>query len=384
MNYIYPQKENILLVANWESDIGYAWWLMENFWVTIAEHFKKQGRDSYLVYPKITVIPDLISTSTIKPIELDFKNRSLENLIRIHHLIKRHYIKYIYLTDARTYSIFYLLLKLWGVKVIAIHDHTPGDRSPPYKLKKIIKTALQRSPLITADHFIAVTEFVYKRFIDVYCIPQYKCSYTSNGIVPVTIDNIDESYPYDLFNIPRNRAIVVTTGRASYYKGIDFFIECANKLINIDGLNKLHFLYCGSGPDLTDFKLLVEKYNLNSYFTFAGNRKDIRKILPSCYIGFHAATGEVGYSLSILEYMSAGLLTIVPNKPSTSLTISSSENGFLYEFRNLISATNTIKLALNHKDSGPIRQNATKLVRKKYNIKQTNRGLIQILERVFL
>lgn len=35
---------HILLVANWESDVGYAWWLMENFWATIAQYYRAQNR----------------------------------------------------------------------------------------------------------------------------------------------------------------------------------------------------------------------------------------------------------------------------------------------------------------------------------------------------
>jgi hypothetical protein len=60
------KKENILLVANWESDVGFAWWLMENFWVTISRHFSQYGMASYLIYPSITQIPQGIQSSAIQ------------------------------------------------------------------------------------------------------------------------------------------------------------------------------------------------------------------------------------------------------------------------------------------------------------------------------
>ena len=86
-------KGNILLVANWDSDIGYAWWLMESFWVTIADHFRQHGMQSYLAYPSITKIPDSITTSDIQTIELDFKDHSLPALKKLHHLISKNNIQ---------------------------------------------------------------------------------------------------------------------------------------------------------------------------------------------------------------------------------------------------------------------------------------------------
>ena len=295
------RQGNILLVANWESDVGYAWWLMENFWVTISDHFKEQGMACHLIYPTISRIPDAITSSDINTIELDFKDQSLPVLKKLYRLIKKENIKYIYLTDSPSYSLLYALLRLWGIKVIVVHDHTPGERTIPSKTKCLLKGVIQKTPFLTADHFIAVTDFVYQRLIQVACIPEVKCSYATNGIEPINLDNCDKKYAYTAFGIPQNRKIIVTTGRASYYKGIDFFIECANILVNKLARDDLHFLYCGTGPDIDDFKSLTNKYNLNNHFTFAGSRSDIRQILPSCFIGFHAATGEVGYSLSTLN-----------------------------------------------------------------------------------
>ena len=177
--------------------------------------------------------------------------------------------------------------------------------------------------------------------------------------------------------------IVVTTGRASYYKGIDFFIECANELINNQNIDQLHFLFCGDGPDMANFQKLTSQFKLDSHFTFAGKRTDIRKILPSCNIGFHTSTGEVGYSLSILEYMSAGLVTIVPDRPSTSLAISHMENGLLYKPENLQSATDAIKIALTEVPGSTLRNNAAQCVHENFNIRDTNKALTEILDRVF-
>lgn len=376
------QKGNILLVANWDSNVGYAWWLMESYWVTIADNFSKEERQSFLVYPKITVIPDAIKKSNITPIELDFHNHSFVSLNRLRSTIKLYGIKHIYLSDSPAYSLMYVMLRFWGIKTIIIHDHTPGERDIPGAIKKSLKSFVQRLPYITADHFIAATEFVRARLVDVLCIPNSKCSCAPNGIIPIDLSHYDKQYAQKTFNISLDRKIVITTGRATFYKGIDFFIECAHELINCQGINQLHFLYCGEGPDMDDFKSLVKNYQLANNFTFAGNRADIRDILPSCHIGFHASTGEVGYSLSILEYMSAGLVTIVPEGPSTSLATTNMENGILYKYRDLDSATKSIKDAFNNNYPSILRYNAVNLIEEKLCLENTNRKLIEIMNMI--
>ena len=374
-------KGNILLVANWESNVGYAWWLMENFWVTIANHFSKQGISSYLIYPKITEIPQTIVSTDIKTYELNFSDHKLSNLIRIYQYIKVNAVHYIYLSDSPTYSWFYLFLRVAGIKKIVVHDHTPGERTkPPYWLK-IIKSTIQHIPFYTADHFIAVTDFVNKRHLEVNCIPEKKCSVASNGITPIDLSNTDNHYAHLQFNIPKNKHIIVTTGRASYYKGIDFFIQCADELINNQGINQLHFLFCGDGPDMQDFQALCKKLKLEKYFVFAGKRTDIRKILPSCHIGFHSSKGEVGYSLSILEYMSAGLTTIVPDRPSTSGATRHMQTGLIYKSEDIASACDAIRSCLDEKIRKPLAQDAVKEVNVRFNINNTNKKLISIISK---
>jgi glycosyltransferase involved in cell wall biosynthesis len=374
---------NILLVANWESNVGYAWWLIENFWVTISRHFSLAGQKCYLVFPEITQIPGPIAESELNCEELDFGDRSRENRARLRKFIRDHDIRYVYFSDYPAYSLFYLRLRLWGVGRIVVHDHTPGERTMPSLLLRLLKRIVQRLPWITADHYIAVTDYVLRRLVEINCIPASKCSVAPNGIEPVDRDQSDPDYVYRVFGIPDSRKVVITTGRASRYKGIDFFAECANELVNRQGFSQLHFLFVGDGPDLGLFRELVGQLGIEENFTFAGKRTDVRQMLPSCYTGFHAASGEVGYSLSILEYMSAGLVTIVPDHPSTSQATVHNQTGLLYIPRDVESATEAIKTALDAEVAGRLSAAAVREVRENYSIEETNRQLIEILKPVF-
>ena len=377
-------QSNVLLVANWNSDVGYAWWLMENFWITIARHLEEKHHiECVLIYPEITLIPETIKNSNIKVVECDFRLYTAGNIRTIHSLIKANHIGTVYLTDHPSYCLFYVALRTFGIRCIVVHDHTPGDRTPARTWRKFLKRIIQCLPILTADYFIAVTDFVYQRFLNVACIPQNKCFVAANGIIPIDLSSVDSDYCHRIFNIPHSHSIIVTTGRASTYKGIDFFILCANELLNNRAIDNIHFLFCGDGPDLDYFKRLALNYGLMDHFTFAGNRKDIREILPSCSIGFHASAGEVGYSLSILEYMSAGLITIVPDLPSVCLAIEHGHNGLIYESRNVQDACEAIELALGMPERDMIRNFAINTIKDHLNLGNTNKAMIEIFDTIY-
>jgi len=349
---------------------------MESFWLAISDHYNQHGLESVLIYPKITTIPEHIVQSCITVLEHNFRDTSLSNIFNLRRIIKTHNIKTLYLSDAKHFSWLYMLLKSWGVTNIIVHEHTPGERSRPGPLVKILKLAIFKVPFYSADKFFAVSDFVKNRLIHASCAPRKKCACISNGIIPINIDKTEKHYAQDLFNIAPEKIIIVTTGRATYYKGIDFFIECANKLINEYNKTEFHFLYCGDGPDQEAFKALVHQYKLENSFTFAGRRTDVRQILPSCHIGLHAATGEVGYSLSILEYMSAGLLTIVPDNPSVSGTTIDNVTGLLYKERDIDSCLEKILQYHDRDKSNSIRKKCIQSVNEKYILKHTHKQLI--------
>ena len=376
-------RGNILLVANWPSDVGYAWWLMENYWACIAEHFAP-AMQTHLVYPQIITIPDTIAATDIVTVELDMRDHSAENLVRIRRYIEDNDIRYVYLSDHPSYSRFYARLHNWGIATIVVHDHTPGDRTTATGIKRLLKSIVQRLPCITADHFIAVTDFVRQRFTDVACIPAHKCSVARNGIHPIDTSSSDPQRVNRLFGIPEDGITVITTGRASAYKGIDFFIRCAHRMVIEQGQTSLYFLFCGDGPDMQRFRALAGELGLGEHMVFAGKRSDVREILPSCDIGFHASQGEVGYSLSILEYMSAGLATIVSDRPSTSAATQHDVNGLLYRRDDIDSACEMLERCLNGVDRRRLGEQASRDVRERYDINETNRQLLAALDEVFV
>jgi len=375
-------NNNILLVANYKSDVGYAWWLMENFWSEIAMNFNKYNQKCILIYPQINAVPEVIAQAPIQLLEHDFSDRSPKSLIRLMKIIKTHHIKNLYLTDKAYFDWLYLLLRLVGIRKIVNHDHMPGERSKPKILKKSIKKIIHSFKIFSCDYYIGVSRFVKDRAINIACVPSDKCSFVHNGIS--TFNNSRSNYVHKLFKIPESSKVIVTTGRATFYKGIDKLIACANILINEKGVEDAYFLYVGDGPDLETFKRMAVDSGLEDKFLFAGFRKDIHDILPSCDIGIQVSLGEA-FSLSIIEYLHAGLATLAPNNCGNSEAITDGVNGILFSPGNLSEIVDKILFLLRNRSAAERMKDAAKsTVLENFRIEQCNKKLLNLLDKQFV
>jgi glycosyltransferase involved in cell wall biosynthesis len=318
---------NILLVGNWPSDTGYAWWLMEAFWAAIAGRYKRDRREIVLCFPKINGLNPRLVESGIEAVEFDF---DLAAPGRLAEFVQRHRIGYVYLTDKKYVSTTYARLRLAGVKGIIIHDHTPGERTPPAGLKRVLKSIVARLPGMSADAYVAVSPLVVDRFRRVACLPASKCHLATNGI---DLDAFDAATPVDIraeLDLPSDSLVLVSCGRATRYKGIHRIIEAAALIRAQHGGRPIYFVHCGDGPDMEIFEQMVREQSLVGVFFLLGRRSDVSGILKSADVAIHASEGEA-LSLAILEFMAARLAVVLPNSPTVSQTVVDQMSGLLYE-----------------------------------------------------
>lgn len=375
-------NSHILLVANWGSDVGYAWWLMENFWVAIARHYQAQNRRCILIYPQVRKLPPVIADSAIEVVELDFSDRSSGNRQRLRRLIRERHISAAYLTDRPYLSMAYLELRRAGVRRIVVHDHTLKADHTPVLPKRLLKGLLMRLPLVTADHYIGATGYVRDRLVQVVRIPSHKCSCVSNGIQPHAWSAETRAHYRQWLGVDEETTVVISTGRADRDKGIDFIIRAADELIHRRKLGKLLFVHCGDGPDLAEFQHLVRALGLDGQFRFLGRRQDVRDLLCGCDVAIHASRGEIGYSLSILEYMDAGLVTFVPDRKSVCGAITHGEDGFVYRRDSIEDLVDQLGRVLADRALFErISANARSTIRRDYLLERTNTQLLSTLER---
>jgi glycosyltransferase involved in cell wall biosynthesis len=320
---------NILLVSNYPSDVGYAWWLMEHFWTLLAERFDGKGAKTFLAYPGITTLPTTIENSSIYSIELPVPGKNQAERKAVCKFIADNHITDIYFTDRAWFSPDYALLRLWGVKNIVVHDHTPGDRPPIGGLKGTLKALRHRLPLFCANAQLCVSGLMRQRSITNGRIPANKCHVVQNGISPLTTHSEAAPSLRESMDIPPGSTVCITTGRAHPYKRFDFIIDVAAELNRKLPENKLVFLMVGNGPALDTLRNKAKELGLGNKVRLPGFRTDAKQLLATADIAIHAALGE-GFSLSIIEYMSAGLPVLVPDIPSVKQAIDHRENGLVF------------------------------------------------------
>lgn len=317
------RRPALLMVANWDSAAGYAWWLMESYWRVLAGLYS----EPVIAYPSISIIPDAIAHSRAVCAEMDFTPTG--SLLGQCRFIRAHRIGTVYLTDQPVRSWRYAIWRMAGVHTIITHDHTPGLRTAPSGIKRLAKTLLNRLPWIVADTALGATDFVRDRLIEVACMPIERCHTIPNGLPQLDVDPIDVRTEFD---IPADRVILVSTGRAAPIKNLDFALRL------VAAVQGVHFLHVGDGPDLPRLRALASQLGIADRVTWAGRRSDVPALLPGCDIAIQPSRGEVGYSLSILEYMRAGLPVIVPDNRSVCGATAHGVNGLIYREGDLQSA----------------------------------------------
>lgn len=365
--------DGILMVANYDADVGYAWWLMESYWIVLADLYKDKMK-AHLAYPSITRIPEGIAKSSIQVHKKDFTECSLKKIIKQLLFLKAYRIRTIYFSDQPLKHWRYLLFRIFGVKTIIVHDHTPGLRTSPRKTKGFLKKIAMRLPFVCVNAAIGATEFVRNRIIEVSKFPAQKTYCVQNGITKhVDFENIDIK---EQFEIPDNRLIMVSASRANHYKGIDFALHCIKELINNESNKNIHFIFCGDGPDLEDFKESSKSLGIENHVTFTGRVNDINPILNKSDFAIQPSKGEVGYSLSILEYMRAELPTIVSDNISVCGATIHNQTGLIYKENDLKSACQSIsKLLIDNDYRRTLGLNAKKTFLEEYDLEKAHDSL---------
>lgn len=376
-------NKSILCVANWDSNVGYAWWLMESFWVVIDRQYGHEF-EVVLAYPSISVIPKSITDSGIKVEEYDFKERGiLQVLSNVRFLLKNN-IKYIYFSDRNFFRWEYLIYRLAGIKRIIIHDHTPGMRTPPRGFKKFLKCIVARLPLVSADLIIGATEFVRNRNMEIACLPKRKCVSAPNG-VPELGNRSNSVDIREEYSIPKESIIIVSVGRVDLYKGIDFSLDVVRYLVYKMKVVNLMYIYFGDGPDQSECEKIVKEKKIEKHVIFAGRKDNVIDYLPGCDIGLHTSRGEVGYSLSILEFMRASLPVVVPDNPSVCEATSHGETGLVYKDLDVASAAKALSDLIGNKEMRLGMKTASlKKINSKYSLEKCHKLLLTHLSKIII
>jgi glycosyltransferase involved in cell wall biosynthesis len=329
------RKAGVLAAGNFDSDTGYAWKLMERLWCELSILLQARNYQTYVVFPTVSDVPACLTEHGCIVDEVDFTARSFGALVRQAKYLRKNRIKIVYLTDQETYSLRYLVFRLCGVRKIIVHDHTPGVRTRPGFLKKLFKLMANRLPLISCSACFAVSPYVRQRLSEINGVPAGKIHCVTNGIDVNKRADSNHKEKHELVRI-------VTVGRASYYKGIDFALQVIRSLVFEHECRQIRYAVFGDGPDMAAFKSLAAELEIEPYVEFHGAVSNVAEKLETCDIAFHPSKGEA-MSLAILEYMRAGLPVVASNNPSVSSTLKHADDSSLYQEGDKNSAVNALQ-----------------------------------------
>jgi glycosyltransferase involved in cell wall biosynthesis len=366
-----------LLVANYESDVGYAWWLMENFWQVVATSLAGSGRECLLAYPRIRVIPDVVRNAPIKTVEFQFGRASTSEVWRGLGFIRRHSIRSVYVSDWPNTHWAYALWRLAGVKQIVLHMHSGGDSPPPTGIRARLKDLLHAIQLFSATLYVAPSAPMAARLQSVARVPRRRCRIVTNGIRLFQPDPGMRPVVRRRIGIPDDAVLIALVSRATYAKGLDFSVQCVADLLKDAALrDRVFAVHCGDGPDLETFRQMAAGADIGDNFRFLGHRNDVREILGAADIALHASRSEA-MSLAILEFMCAGLAVVTPDLASVSTAIEPGVTGVTYRHESRDDAVRTLRRLI---DDAQLRRSlgsaAARACREKYSLEAMNRAFV--------
>jgi glycosyltransferase involved in cell wall biosynthesis len=362
-------RGSVLLVANFAPDVGYAWWLMERFWIEVAKACQEHGLRCHVAYPRLTNVPDQVEASGLTPIECDFNDRTVRGVRRQLSVLERLRVRSVYFTDRPFRDARYALFRMAGVRRIVIHDHKPGDRPPLRGARAAVKSALNRITPTTCDRYVALSPLMRERAILNGRVPPSKCLVVQNGIDVESPAAGQGDRAREALELHDDQIAVVNVGRAHWNKGLDFLVQVAAAAVET-GL-PLTFFHVGDGPLLDECRRQASELGVTSAIRFLGWRSDVPVLLEGCDIAIHPSHGE-GFSLSVLEYMRAGLPVVVPDRPSVRQAVVDGVSGMVYPRDDPRAAADAVaRLAVDGELRRRMGQSAQEAVTKHYSWSRT-------------
>lgn len=320
----------VLFILNYASDTGYAWATIERVYVAVIARLGKSGCQGVVTYPPSPAgPPGSFVEAGVRAIPFDYRRTAdgLGGTLEFCRLLRRQRVRLLYLTDQPTRSLRYLAYRLAGVRAVVVHDRTSGERDRRSRLFQWVKRALHGIPGYAADRFIAVSDFVARRLIDVNGTPRRKTFRVYNGI---------DLAPYNLPRGPGLQAalglqpdvpVVFASGRAMPYKGIAILIEAAARL-EAAGYQQVHVAFAGDGPGLPELRRQAEVLGLRR-FHFLGKRSDVPDLIRSAAVTVVPSLWAESFGLTVVEGMAAGTAVIASRVGGIPELIQDGEDGLL-------------------------------------------------------
>ncbi|MBL1142240.1 MAG: glycosyltransferase [Proteobacteria bacterium] len=280
----------------------------------VAAELVRRGHRSIVVSGTGQMVPQLIAEGS-EHINLPVGKKSLFTAIRLiprlRQLFKEQQINIIHARSRLPAWLAYLAWKKLDPEnrprfITTVHG--------PYTVNRYSKI------MVSGERIIAVSEYIKN-----YILKNYP-DVNENKIETIHRGISKEKFPYG-FNASgewlskwkrdhpnlSDKFIITLPGRITRWKGHNDFIDIIIKAKN-DGLN-VHGIFAGGtdpGKDkyLNELKSIIDTNGMNDYFTFLGQRNDMKEIISSSDIVLSLAITPEAFGRTALEALSLGVPVI--------------------------------------------------------------------------
>ncbi len=298
---------NLLCVANFPTNTGYAWEFIEGLYAGLADDLHRFGVRTWVAYPRVDAAPTTLAHSVAEPIELRVDYASPRGLAALVRAVRAHNIRTIYLTDRATWHPGYAVLRGAGVRTIISHDHTSGARTRPTGLKRSIKAITRRFDPALADMVLAVSEYVARRKVEVDLVAPTRVRVLWNSVV--IPETVDRAALRERFGIGGARPVIAGASRVAEYKGIQYLMEAFDRVWR--GRDpKPVLVYFGDGPFMPELQNRMKRLASREDIILAGYRPEAADLLAGADVCVVPSTWQEAFGLAALEPSSRGVPVI--------------------------------------------------------------------------
>lgn len=342
----------LLCGVTFPSNTGYAWDFIETLYARMADRLSAAGVSTFVAYPSIHMAPAPLLHSAAVSVALKTELTSVSDVLAFYRFVRLNNIRVVYLTDRPARSFQYALMRIAGVRLVIVHDHTSGERQGAIGMRRFMKRIRARIPGITADQVIAVSDYVVRRHAAVTMLPRRRIRRVWNGIATEDIANKNSTPTLrEMLNISPDQLIVACACRATPVKGVDILFRAFDRLVQEwPGPQQPVLAYIGSGPQIEQLQDLRSGLASCRAIHMLGFLRGAADILRSADAIVVPSLWQDAFPLSVLEMMARGKAVIATRVGGIPEMIVDGESGLLVEPGDIPGLCNALAYLLTHRD----------------------------------
>jgi len=329
-----PDGPGLLCVVNFPAaETGlFAWHYIEGLYARVASEGCALGWRTFVAYPRIEVPPRTLEDCPATPVTLAVPPAGASDGVRLWRFLRSERIRSVYLADQPFRSWTYVLMRMAGVRRIVVHDHTSGARKPLSRLRRLAERAVRLVPAIKADHVLAVSDYVFRRQVEIGLVPEARVTRVWNGIRIPPQGPLDKAGLRAALHLPLDRPIIVCSCRASLEKGVHHLLRAFSELLQAPASEERPLLvYVGDGPQLPGLRELADALDITADVRFVGYSREVARFLEAADIVAVPSVWQDALPLGVLEALALGRPVVATRVGGIPEMCRDGEEGLLVE-----------------------------------------------------